>query len=317
MFWYFGEMDTDAILRDLDENGFAIVPNVLDADECLAVLNGMWSTLEHWTQDWDRPIREDDPSTWRSYQELFPSHHMLLQHYGIGHAQFVWDLRENHKILSVFSKMWGDEDLLVSFDGASFHMPPEITNVGWRTNEKLHVDQSYTRSSFECVQSWITPVAVRPGDATLQLLRGSQNLHAEFAREFSILNKDDWNVLEPEHVQFYLERGCTLEFVECSAGSLVIWDSRTVHSGVRPMRGRAQPNIRCVVYLCYQPRVLATEAELRKKRRAFEDGRMTSHWPCRVRLFPKTVHSYGKTVRPITPLEPPTLTDVGLRLAGF
>ena len=39
------------------------------------------------------------------------------------------EFKTKPKIVNVFSKIWNTkpEDLLVSFDGASFHMPPEIT----------------------------------------------------------------------------------------------------------------------------------------------------------------------------------------------
>jgi hypothetical protein len=47
---------------------------------------------------------------------------MLLQQWGVGHAQALWDLRQNPKIIDIFSKLWGvpAKELLVSFDGASF-----------------------------------------------------------------------------------------------------------------------------------------------------------------------------------------------------
>ena len=47
---------------------------------------------------------------------------------------------------------------------------------------------------------------------------------------------------------------------------MVFWDSRTIHCGVEPRKGREQQNFRCVVYLCYTPRSLSTEKELKKKK---------------------------------------------------
>ena len=36
---------------------------------------------------------------------------------------------------------------------------------------------------------------------------------------------------------------------------------------------------RHVVYACYQPRTLATEADLAAKRKAWDDYAVTTHWP--------------------------------------
>jgi hypothetical protein len=97
---------TLATLRDnLDQYGVAILPRVLNEAECDAMMAGMWQTLAHWTQHWDAPIARKKTSTWRGYQDLFPTRHMLMQHYGLGHAQFIWELRQNPKIVDVFAAL--------------------------------------------------------------------------------------------------------------------------------------------------------------------------------------------------------------------
>jgi len=41
------------------------------------------------------------------------------------------------------------------------------------------------------------------------------------------------------------------------------------------------------------PRSQASEANLKKKAKAFEERRMTSHWPMALRLFPENPRTYG------------------------
>ena len=67
-------------------------------------------------------------------------HSMLFQHWNIGHAQVVWDLRQKRKIAQIFSTLWNVpiEELLVSFDGLSFHPPPEETKRGKFQNMVPH-----------------------------------------------------------------------------------------------------------------------------------------------------------------------------------
>ena len=166
------------IRTTINQYGVAIIPNVLNDDETKNMQVGMWDYLEHITQKFDTPITQDNKESWREYSKLFPKHSMLLQQWGIGHAQFIWDLRQNEKIVDIFSKIWKcpHEDLLVSFDGASFHFPPEVTNKGWyRNNMWYHTDQSYTRNDFECIQSWVTAYDVKKNDATLAFLENSNN----------------------------------------------------------------------------------------------------------------------------------------------
>jgi hypothetical protein len=51
---------------------------------------------------------------------------MLIQHWGVGHTQACWDVRQNIKIVEIFAYFWGcyPNDLLVSFDALSFNLPP-------------------------------------------------------------------------------------------------------------------------------------------------------------------------------------------------
>ena len=134
----------------LDRFGVAIVDSVLTQEETENMKRGMWDFVEHATAIC-----------------------MLIQHWGIGQAQFLWDVRQNPNVANTFSALWNTpaDDLLVSFDGASFGMPSEITKRGYyRGNQWFHVDQRFSDSQFRCVQSWVTADDVRPGDATLTII---------------------------------------------------------------------------------------------------------------------------------------------------
>ena len=306
--------------QTLDTYGVAVIPNVLNAEEIKEMQKGMWNMLNTLTSKFDKPIKDNDKTSWKSFYNLLPLHSMLLQHYKVGHAQFVWDLRQNPKIVNIFSKLWNcdPEDLLTSFDGLSVHFPPEVTKRGWyRSNDWLHTDQSYTRNNFECVQSFITGYDINEGDATLTLLESSNKYHKEFAEKFGVTSKSDWYKLAEKEYQFYIDHGCQRTCVKCPAGSMVFWDSRTIHSGMEAQKTRKKPNMRLVVYVCQTPRKLISHSDLTKKQKAFMEMRMTSHWPHRVKLFPKEPRTYGNEMPPITDLPKPQLTELGKSLAGF
>ena len=44
---------------------------------------------------------------------------------------------------------------------------------------------------------------------------------------------------------------------------------------------------------------------------------MTSHWPAKVKLFPKNPRTYGNPLPEITSIVKPELTELGKKLAGF
>ena len=57
---------------------------------------------------------------------------------------------------------------------------------------------------------------------------------------------------------------------------------------------------RQVVYACYQPRCFAREEDLRLKSQAWEEYRVTTHWPARnVHLFPKSQPGKGVSTWPV------------------
>lgn len=312
----------DKVLETIQEYGVAIVPNVLTADECDNMVSGMWDYIEGVTAGTKYEIKRDCTGTWKNYQSskgLFPKHSMLLQHFGIGHSQFLWDVRQNKSVADVFGRIWGckAEELLVSFDGASLHLPPEVTGHGWYRNSWLHVDQSYLDTSFKCVQGSVSGYDTNPGDATFAFYERSHLFHAEFRDKFGVTEKDNWYKLNAEQMAWYEERGVVEKRVSCPRGSLVLWDSRTVHCGVEPLKARETPNIRCVAYVCYQPRSVATPKDIRRKQEIFEAMRTTTHWAAKPKLFGKLPRTYGAEVATFNDVPKPVLTDFGKKLAGF
>jgi len=81
-----------------------------------------------------------------------------------------------------------------------------------------------------------------------------------------------------------------------------------------------------VIYVCYVPRAWADDKNLAKKKKAFEEGRVSSHWPHRIKLFAKTPRLYsGENAERVkrfiesaeTRFARPNLTDFGKKLTGF
>ena len=304
--------------RKLAKYGVAIIPNVLGEQECKEMVDGFWDFFEHISQEWEVPLNRDVKESWSQFSKLYPMHSMLIQHWGIGHSQFIWDIRQNEKVVDIFAQFWKcpKEALQVSFDGASFSCPPEGTNRGWnRDHTWYHTDQSYTNSAFRTLQSWITGLDVNEGDATLAIMEKSHHYHKECGDQFKLVDKDNWHKLTAAEEDFYVSKGCAYKYIKAPKGSLVLWDSRLIHCGVEPSKSRLLPNFRAVAYLCYTPTTEFSEKDLEKRRGMLKDLRMTTHGG--KKMFSKTPQTYGGEIPRISAISAPHLSALGKSLAGL
>lgn len=71
-------------------------------------------------------------------------------------------------------------------------------------------------------------------------------------------------------------------------GSMVFWDSRTIHKPSPAMSNRInKTRWRFVIYVCYTPEKFQSEADKQKKKEAYINNSCTSHWPFMVTVFRK------------------------------
>jgi len=113
--------------------------------------------------------------------------------------------------------------------------------------------------------------------------------------------------------------------IHCPAGSMVLWDSRTIHSARGPLRGRNYNNsttpptsgMRAVYYVCLAPRNRCTSKMLEKRVKLFEEGRMTFHHPYHVKCPTKYPRKYNGDLPQVNSLTSPLLTELGMRMVGY
>ena len=300
-----------SVWEHLREHGWAVVGNVLTPKKVDTYVGRMWS----WFEQLGTGIDRNDPATWRG--DAWPRNiHGILQHYRCGHAQFVWDIRTEPKVVGSFSKLWSVEpdQLLTSFDGFCFMKGPAVSK-GWP-----HWDQGSSKQGLQAVQGLVTLTSVESdADGGLVVWDKSHTLHADYWREYGIKSGGDWYKVPEDHMKS-MEREYDIKrvVVKAPAGSLILWDSRTIHHNQPPAKGN--PKQRACVYVCMTPRAKATPKNIEKRQSAFTNLRMTTHWPHTVRLFPENPRHYGK-LEALSKFKlrvsPPVLSKLGLRLAGF
>lgn len=65
------------------------------------------------------------------------------------------------------------------------------------------------------------------------------------------------------------------------------------------------------------PKILCSNANLKKKQDALKNKRTTNHWPHRPKLFPLKPQTYGKQLPNVSVLPAPILTNYGKQIAGL
>jgi hypothetical protein len=301
----------------LNTYGVATIPNILSKEECKKIRELMWDELKYITKN---RFNINDSTTWKTYHDFIPLHGMLVQHWSLGHMQSVWDVRQHENVANVFSNIWNtpSNDLLSSFDGISIHLPPETTNRGYyKNNNWLHTDQAPSHIGKNCVQGIVNLFPVKQGDATLTILEKSHNYHTEFFKSINDTSTKNWRKISMEEQDFFTQKGCKQYCVEADEGSITLWDSRTIHQGIESQRDRKIPNTRMVVYVCMLPRSKSTPKELLKKQKCFNEMRITSHIPHKIKMFSKQPRMWSNPVPDLDTINPPKLTQLGRRLAGF
>ena len=313
--------------KELDEKGYTIVNNVLTQSEINECKNDMWNFAEGLTEFFNKPLNRLNHETYETWHKTFPMRGMMQMYHGVSNLQLSWNIRQNPNVVKVFSDIWKVpmEDLLVSFEGIGFGLPPEYCkgkgyyrNIDW-----FHVDQTKLHN-YTTYQSFVTLEDIYEGDATFHCISKSHKYYDYIMRDLEKVNKTNQYKIPKEDLNFLLEfAGLKKELIKAKAGSLIIWNSKLIHCGIQPRINRPVPNIRSIVYLSYSPRIKSNNKDIQLKLKAFQNGKTTSHWAHtaitnagnKPRLYTKEDNDNFNKIIPYS--KKPILTNLGKRLAGF
>lgn len=230
----------------------------------------------------------------------------------------MWEARMEPGVLDAFAKVWGTDELIVSFDSLNITLPNfKPARVPWP-----HIDQAPRKQGLHCVQGIINLSHAGPEDGSLVVVPSSHALVEEFFNTKT--NPADWEwrdnrYFSEEDMDWFHVHGLKPIKVLAEAGDLILWDSRTIHWGAEPTS--KSNTIRTVIYAAYAPAKLASTKALVEKGRVFNAYGATTHWPhdniklrdLQARRPDGTVDTRNRT----EPLEKPAYSDRLLKLAGL
>ena len=232
------------------------------------------------------------------------------------HEKFFWEARQEPGVLEAFSKLWGTDELLVSFDSLNVTFPNRKDvprKAAWQ-----HVDQSPFRKGLHCVQGIINLSHAGPEDGGLMVYPGSHKLFERFFEtqtDISTWSKKDLYLFSDAQLEWY---GIQPHKVCAEPGDLILWDSRLIHYGAEPTE--KSDVIRTVIYASYTPASLASKEALETKAEIFKQWGGTTHWP-HDNIVPREKRAFREDGTPDPknreePLNKPEITDQLLKLAG-
>jgi ectoine hydroxylase-related dioxygenase (phytanoyl-CoA dioxygenase family) len=308
----FGESQ-DTWLQDLEREGYAVVKNAVPADRAAYYQR---KAIE-WLQTFDPSMDPDGPKTWVTENLPVQTPRNTYEHYSVVHEKFMWEARQEPGVVEAFQKVWGTDELLVSFDALNVTLPNhKKARTPWP-----HVDQAPRKRGLHCIQGIINLSHAGPEDGSLVVVSGSSKLTEEFFEEHTDPSTWEWKdnrYFDDKDMEWFYARGCKVTKVLAEPGDLILWDSRTIHWGGEPTE---KSNIvRTVIYAAYAPARMASSEALAEKRKIFDLFGSTTHWPhdnIKLRELQATWPDGTPDPRHREePLEKPELSEKLLRLAG-
>ena len=303
--------------KHLKEHGWAVVKDVLSPQECDSLLEEIWDLLDQISKKEERALDNDGDNRYPLSSNVkdfwyYPFTKLLPHTKGIVNShRFNWllpfrKIRQHPNVLLVFASLFGSLQLYPSADRVNLQFPGKkyVAQAPW-----AHVDQDPTnlkKRGLCSIQSYLTLHDVNehsPGnrfhdkshlffdqwesslpEGSLSDIHGVNWFKIDGHPERMALlekHKDSYPLVKPQHPK----------------GSLLLWDSRTVHSpmSLHPKASKADM-VRLVCYLCYLPYdpKIHTDKMLEKKEKALSEFWSTRHLPLPQTKFGDTIRTYGK-----------------------
>lgn len=299
---------------DLESQGYVVIKGAIESQKAKYYQEKAFE----WLKSFDPTLNLDKPSTWKTADLPVQTILNTYENYGVVHERFMWEARMEPGVVEAFSKVWGTDKLLVSFDSLNITLPNlKAARAPWP-----HIDQAPRKRGLHCVQGIINLSHAGPEDGSLVVIPGSHRLVEEFFDTKTDPATWEWKdnrYFNQEEMDWFRSHGLNPIKVLAEPGDLILWDSRTIHWGGEPTE--KSDTIRTVIYAAYAPAEMASEEALIEKRRVFEAYGATTHWPHdNIKLRDLLARRPDGTIDPrnrTEPLEKPERTVRLLQLAGL
>eukprot|EP01035_Chromulina_nebulosa_P029065 gene29065-38481_t len=295
--------DSNQLLETLDKFGVAIVTNLCTKEEIVSMEKTLGKELFSLLKEENSPDLAHTPSilsliTSFSNFNLSDRHEEIVRQwpsasllgapfvvdYGLPQGKFAWSVRMLPQIRKVYEKLYPSEELVTGMDVLFFK--PSLSRPSQSSEFSAHADQNIHAPNgigdWKVYQSvlYLWP-ALTEDDATTVVWPGSHKLaYPELVNDSNseMCGKLGYHYTEVRAMRNKssaenLERRFLAEArrMRMPAGSLLVWNSKTLHQGWRSGPRLAMP-------VCWEPRHRRTGVAFLRKIRLILQGLPTTHW---------------------------------------
>jgi len=243
----------------LDTNGYVVFSDVLTSNQKTDFFNTFKEDMNTLSPNFS----VTDNNTWviKNYPGMFGKGMCVFN--GIGQSNFMWYLRANKSIQSIYSKLYNTNELVTSFDGCSIFCSNKQKSKSWH-----HVDQNpkNTLQSYQGSYNFY-PVTEKSSGFVL-----APESHSKFVPE--VTHSKDWIMLDKDSewhqkvVKLLIPGNC-----------FTIWNSKTIHANTGMVKKYVNPELdRLTCYITYLPKSLRPANTRLNRLQGYLDGVTTSHW---------------------------------------
>lgn len=156
-----------------------------------------------------------------------------------------------------------------------------------KDNIWTHTDQSPQKKGLHCYQGFVALTSNE--ERTFRVYEGNHLLHEQYFIDTNNTSNNNWQLIDHTYLESINDRKRVLKV---PAGSMVLWDSRTLHQN---QYGKPNSEDRLVQYICYLPKSHPqnTSKMTEKRLKYLNDLRTTSHWPCPIKVNSLQPRTYG------------------------
>lgn len=255
----------------LDSEGYVVISDILtekEKKEAFRLFQKDWKTVSP-------NFNFDDPDTYKIENTPMIYGKGMAVFNGFGQSDFMWYLREQKSIQSIFKQIHNTDQIVTSMDGFSVYVSGDQKTKSW-----LHIDQN-PEDTTESYQGSYNLLPVNETSAGFVVVPKS---HITYKPQ--VTHKKNWitvDTLYESSVKLLIPENC-----------FTIWNSRVVHCNTGMTEKNKKELNRITAYISMFPKSIREEKVLEEKKKAYRNGQTTTHWANKCVL---TKYPYGFKTR--------------------
>jgi ectoine hydroxylase-related dioxygenase (phytanoyl-CoA dioxygenase family) len=261
----------DSWKKYLDENGYVVIQDVLSKEKQITY-------FKMFAKDWKQVSPNFDfhnEETWTPSNSPIMWNKGIAYWNGFGQSDFMWALRLDNRILSIWKKLHNTDNLVVSFDAFSVYLSNTQKSKSW-----LHVDQNNNCDIFS-VQGAYNFLPVTENSSGFIVVPKSHKTYTENLKSKSnFCQIDEFDKHRELAVKLLIPSNC-----------FILWNSKTIHANVGISDIKLKKNFnRLTCYLSYFPKALRPDNIFNKRINGYVNKDTCGHFAIR---YNKKNHPYG------------------------